>query len=92
MYYQSLCKKLISFSDVWRYILGETGGKDCEEQGMLNIMDHDECKAACNELEIPIRNLEDTRICYRSTEGTCRQQTKFGPKWSRICKKEVTYK
>ena len=74
--------------DAWYPFLGEIRGKDCEEQGMLNIIDEDECKAACEELEIPIKTLKDGRICYRAGNGKCRQQNSSGAKWRRICKKE----
>ena len=68
--------------------MGETAFKDCEEQGMLNIRNKEECKAACDELGIPIDNLRDNRICIRAGNQKCRQQNTAGAKTSRICKLE----
>ena len=68
--------------------MGETAFKDCEEQGMLNIRNKEECKAACDELGIPIDNLRDNRICIRAGNQKCRQQNTAGAKTSRICKQE----
>ena len=51
--------------------MGETAFKDCEEQGMLNIRNKEECKAACDELGIPIDNLRDNRICIRAGNQKC---------------------
>ena len=66
--------------------MGETRFKDCEEQGMSNIRDRDECKAACDELGILIDTLVDGRICFRAGNNKCRQQNAAGVKTSRICK------
>ena len=68
--------------------MGETAFKDCEEQGMLNIRNKEECKAACDELGIQIDNLRDNRICIRAGNQKCRQQNTAGAKTSRICKQE----
>ena len=68
--------------------MGETAFKDCEEQGMLNIRNKEECKAACDELGIPIDNLRDNRICIRAGNQKCRQQNTAGAQTSRICKQE----
>ena len=77
------------FSDAPRYVVGEIRFKDCEEQGMLNIKDQDECKAACEELGIPIGTLKNNKICFRAPNNQCRQQNSAGNKRaSRICKKQ----
>ena len=55
---------------------------------MLNIINKEECKAACDELEIDIGTLRDNRICFRAGNNKCRQQNSAGATTSRICKKE----
>ena len=80
--------KKISHSEPARYVLGETRFIDCEDQGMLNIRDRDECKAACDALGIPIDKLVNGRICFKAGNGKCRQQNTAGAKTSRICKNE----
>ena len=76
-------------SEASRYEVGEKGFKDCEDQGMLNIMNEDECKDACEELNIPVDRLKNNAICFKAGNKKCRQQdAKGGAKTSRICKKE----
>ena len=70
------------------YVLGNPRFLDCEDQGMLNIRDRDECKAACDALGIPIDKLVNGRICFKAGNGKCRQQNTAGAKTSRICKNE----
>ena len=71
------------------YVLGDTGFKDCEDQGMLNIMSKDECKDACEELKISLGQLRNNAICFKAGNGKCRQHgASGGAKNSRICKKE----
>ena len=58
---------------------------------MLNIMNADECKDACEELKIPVSvgRLKNNAICFKAGNKKCRQQNaKGGAKTSRICKKE----
>ena len=80
--------KYCSISVPEGYVLGETRFSDCEDQGMLNIRDRDECKAACDALGIPIDKLVNGRICFKAGNGKCRQQNTAGAKTSRICKNE----
>ena len=80
--------KNLFISEAAHYVVGETAFKDCEEQGMLNIRNKEECKAACDELGIPIDKLRDNRICIRAGNQKCRQQNTAGAKTSRICKQE----
>ena len=67
--------------------MGKTRFKDCEDQGMINIKDSEECKAACEALKIPIDKLVNGRICFRAGNKKCRQQNTAGAQTSRICKK-----
>ena len=88
MFYQTKCKNWF-ISESSRYQVGERGFKDCEDQGMLNIMNEDECKEACEELKIPLGRLKDNAICFKAGNKKCRQQdSNGGAKTSRICKKE----
>ena len=66
--------------------MGEPRFKDCEEQGMANIRNRDECKTACDELGIPVDKLVDGRICFVAGNNKCRQQNAAGAKTSRVCK------
>ena len=88
MFYQTECINWF-ISESSRYQVGEKGFKDCVDQGMLNIMNEDECKDACEELKIPLGRLKDNAICFKAGNKKCRQQgAKGGAKTSRICKKE----
>ena len=88
MFCQTECKNWF-ISESSRYQVGEKGFKDCVDQGMLNIMNADECKEACEELKIPRGRLKDNAICFKAGNQKCRQQdAKGGAKTSRICKKE----
>ena len=78
----------LSISVPARYVLGKTRFIDCEDQGMLNIRDLDECKAACDALGIPIGKLVNGRICFKAGKGKCTQENTAGAKTSRICKNE----
>ena len=81
------CKNYL-ISESLRYVVGDPEFKDCEEQGMLNIRDSDECNDACEELEMDVVKLRDNMICF-SVNNRCRQQNKSANKKSkRICKKE----
>ena len=72
--------------------MGETAFKDCEEQGMLNIRNKEECKAACDELGIPIDNLRDNRICIRAGNQNVDNRILLGPKLQEFANKRVAYK
>ena len=88
MFCQTECKNWF-ISESSRYQVGEKGFKDCVDQGMLNIMNEDECKDACEELKIPLGRLKKNAICFKAGNKKCRQQgAKGGAKTSRICKKE----
>ena len=88
MFYQTKCKNWF-ISESSRYQVGERGFKDCEDQGMLNIMSKDECKDACEELKISLGKLRNNAICFKAGNGKCRQHgASGGAKTSRICKKE----
>ena len=88
MFYQTECINWF-ISESSRYQVGEKGFKDCEDQGMLNIMSKDECKDACEELKISLGQLRNNAICFKAGNGKCRQHgASGGAKTSRICKKE----
>ena len=88
MFYQTECINWF-ISESSRYQVGEKGFKDCVDQGMLNIMNEDECKDACEELKIQVDRLKNNAICFKAGNKKCRQQdAKGGAKTSRICKKE----
>ena len=53
------------------------------------IMDRNECKNACDMLEMITGTLKNNKVCYRAGNGKCRQDGRFnGPntKISLICK------
>ena len=77
-------------SESSHYVVGEKRFKDCEQQGMLNIINKEECEAACDALGIPIDKLKENRICFKAGNGKCRQQNQGSATTSRICKKEGT--
>ena len=72
------------------YFKGEKGNKNCEDQGGSNIIKEDECKVACNELEIGIDKLKNNAVCYVAGNNKCRQTGRAGSKASMICKKTGT--
>ena len=79
--------KVISFDPLADpYFVGERGGS-CEDGSM--IMDRNECKNACDMLEMITGTLKNNKACYRAGNGKCRQDGRFnGPntKISLICK------
>ena len=53
------------------------------------IMDRNECKNACNMLQMITGTLKNNKVCYRAGNGKCRQDGRFNgqnTKISLICK------
>ena len=53
------------------------------------IMDRNECKNACDILEMMTGTLKNNKVCYRAGNGKCRQDGRFNgqnTKISLICK------
>ena len=75
-------------TDTSNYIRGDTGNIKCEDRGWLDITNKEECKTACDKLNITIEKLKDGGLCYVAGNGKCKQTGKAGFKASRICKKK----
>ena len=51
------------------------------------ILDEITCREACNELNIPIKEINGGHVCYKHNKGSCRQDGGNGKQGTLICKK-----
>ena len=69
------------------YELGEKGKKRCNI-GYEEISDTEECRDACNALQIPHSNsFPNGKPCIKMGNGKCKQANSLGGKAFMICKK-----
>ena len=67
------------------YELGMQGSTSCRNGEA--ILDKITCLEACNELNIPIREINGGHVCYKHNKGSCRQDGGNGDRATLICKK-----
>ena len=74
------------------YFVGNKGGS-CEDGSI--IMDKEECKYACDTLDMLMGTLKDKKVCYLAKNGKCRQDGRYkigeSTKISPICKKDGNF-
>ena len=93
--YCSLCliQRVVLLSNLFYFVtetsfdLGEKGKKQCNV-GYEEISDTEECKKACNTLQIsPSKSFQNGKPCIKGGNSKCKQANTVGPKAFMVCKK-----
>ena len=72
------------------YFLGEKGERLCQVGDLIDSKD--ECRIACDVLEMPIGRLKERRPCYRAGNGKCKQDGRHGSSATMICKNKGNFR
>ena len=67
------------------YFYGNEGKSDCP--GGNKITDLATCKHACDDLKLPMMELENGNLCYKDFTGQCYQNGQNGGGASLVCKR-----